>query len=94
MFAKISESVTSKEYDPYDFAFEIQMPDRVYLFYVEMEVEAKRWVKVLDLIVRMNNAGVGKVSHVNPFDYEKYLVDEKELTKIERYQTNESVKPV
>ena len=75
MFSKISESVGSKEYDPYEYAFEIQMPNRVFLFYTEMEVESKRWVKVLDLIVRMNKAGIALKSGVNPFDYEKYLVE-------------------
>ena len=75
MFTKISDSVGSKDYDPYEYAFEIQMSNRFFLFYTEMEVESKRWVKVLDLIVRMNKAGIGSLSTVNPFDFEKYLVD-------------------
>ena len=54
MFTKISETVKDKEYDPYDYAFEIQLTDRFFLFYTELEVESKRWVKILDLIVRMN----------------------------------------
>ena len=84
MFSKITESVAAKEYDPYDYAFEIQMPDRCFLFYTELEVESKRWARVIDLIVRMNKAGI-PLHSVNPFDYEKYLVDQNELSRIERY---------
>ena len=84
MFRKIAESAASKEADPYDYAFEIQMPDRQFLLYTELEVESKRWVRVLDLIVRMNKAGI-PLHSANPFDYEKYLVDKNELSHIERY---------
>ena len=66
------------------------MPNRFFLFYTEMKVESKRWVKVLDLIVRMNKSGIGFA--VNPFDYEQYLVDQKELSKIQRYESSESAK--
>ena len=68
------------------FGFE-KLSSSFFLFYTEMKVESKRWVKVLDLIVRMNKAGVG--SAVNPFDYEKYLVEQNELSRIERYESNE-----
>ena len=54
MLTKISDSLGQKEFDIYDYAFEIQMPKRSYLFYTETEVESKRWVRVLSLIVSMN----------------------------------------
>ena len=60
------------------------MPDRCFLFYTELAVESKRWARVLDLIVRMNKAAI-PLHSVNPFDYEKYLVDRREESRIERY---------
>ena len=69
MFTKISDQVAVKDEDPYDFAFEIQMPDRFYLLYTEQEVEAKRWVRVLEMIVQMNKQGIPH-HRANPFDFE------------------------
>ena len=75
MLTKISDSLGQKEFDIYDYAFEIQMPERVYIFYTEKEIESKRWVRVLSLIVSMNQAGIDiKRGGISPFDYEKYLV--------------------
>ena len=75
MLTKVKDTFKSNEYDVYEYAFEIQMPERVYLFYTETEVESKRWVRVLSLLVSMNQAGLNlKRSGINPFDYEKYLV--------------------
>ena len=54
MLTKVKDTFKSNEYDVYEYAFEIQMPERVYLFYTETEVEAKRWVRVLSLLLSMN----------------------------------------
>ena len=63
------------EYDIHEHAFEIQMPKRSYLFYTETEVESKRWVRVLSLLMNMKQAGLSlKRLGINPFDYENYLV--------------------
>ena len=91
MLTKISDSLGQKEFDIYDYAFEIQMPERVYIFYTEKEIESKRWVRVLSLIVSMNQAGIDiKRGGISPFDYEKYLVSKQVLAKIERYETEEN----
>ena len=54
MLTKVKDTFKQNEYDVYEYAFEIQMPERVYLFYTETEVESKRWVRVLSLLVSMN----------------------------------------
>ena len=74
VLTKISDQVAAKEQDPYDFAFEIQVPSRSYLLYTELKIEAERWVRVLDLIVRMNKLGIPH-NRANPFDFEKYLAE-------------------
>ena len=52
-FTKVSDTFKPKEFDIYEHAFEIQMPKRSYLFYTETEIESKRWVRVLSLLVSM-----------------------------------------
>ena len=53
-FTKVSDTFKPKEFDIYEHAFEIQMPKRSYLFYTETEIESKRWVRVLSLLLSMN----------------------------------------
>ena len=74
VWTKISDQVANKEQDPYNYAFEIQMPDRCFLLYTELREESERWVRVLDLVVRMNKEGIPH-NQTNPFDFEKYLND-------------------
>ena len=91
MLTKVKDTFKQNEYDIYEYAFEIQMPERNYLFYTETEVESKRWVRILSLLLSMNQAGLNlKRSGINPFDYEKYLVSKQILPKIERYDTEEN----
>ena len=93
-FTKVSDTFKPKEFDIYEHAFEIQMPKRSYLFYTETEIESKRWVRVLSLLLSMNQAGLNlKRSGINPFDYEKYLVSKQILPKIERYDTEDNEEP-
>ena len=92
MLTKIKDSVTTKDFDAYDYAFEIQMPERVYLFYTEREIESKRWVRVLSLLLSMVQAGIDiRRSGISPFDYEKYLVQKNILPKIERYEGEDDI---
>ena len=75
MLTKVKDTFKQNEYDIHEYAFEIQMPERTYLFYTETEVESKRWVRVLSLLLSMRQAGLDlKRSGINPFDYEQYLV--------------------
>ena len=94
-FTKIEDTFKPNDFDIYEHAFEIQMSKRSYLFYTETEIESKRWVRVLSLLVSMKQAGLSlKRLGINPFDYEKYLVSKQILPKIERYDTegNEDLK--
>ena len=94
MYSKIKDTFTQDQFDIYEHAFEIQMPKRSYLFYTETEIEAKRWVRVLSLLVSMRQAGLNlKRSGINPFDYENYLVSKQILSKIERYDTERNEDP-
>ena len=92
VFNKLSDKVGAQDGDPFDYAFEIQMPDRFYLLYTELEIEAQRWVKVLDLLVKMNKCGIPH-HRVNPFDYEKYI-SKTEKESIKEPEEKEVVMPV
>ena len=59
---------------PHNYAFEIQMTNRVYLLYTEKEIDTQQWVRVLSLISLMNREGI-PCKKINPFDYEKYLTN-------------------
>ena len=94
LFTQVIDTFKPNEFDIYEHAFEIQMPKRSYLFYTETEIESKRWVHVLSLLVSMKQDGLSlKRLGINPFDYEKYLVSKQILPKIERYDTEENEDP-
>ena len=97
LLTKVIDTFKPNEFDIYEHAFEIQMTKRSYLFYTETEIESKRWVRVLSLLVSMKQDGLSLTRlGINPFDYEKYLVSKQILPKIERYDTkeNEDAKPL
>ena len=94
LLTQVIDTFKPNEFDIYEHAFEIQMTKRSYLFYTETEIESKRWVRVLSLLVSMKQAGLSlKWSDINPFDYEKYLVQKQILPKIERYETEGNEEP-
>ena len=92
VFNKLSDKVGAQDDDPFDYAFEIQMPDRFYLLYTELEIEAQRWVRVLDLLVKMNKCGIPH-HRANPFDYEKHI-NEAQKANSQELEDKKAVMPV
>lgn len=68
------------------------MPNRFFLFYTESEIEAKRWVRVLNLVARMRKMGI-PLFCVSPFDFEKYLIERNELDAFSASLANETMNP-
>ena len=83
----MKDQVTKKEELPFNFAFEIGLPDRQFLLFVETEIEVMRWIRVLKIFVIMNLSQVS-LSGIHPFDFEQ----QQQLEKVEKNQTIPVVK--
>ena len=53
-----------------DFGFSLKTEDKTYIFFTSTLDESKLWVRILSLIIEMNQKKLS-INLINPFDFEK-----------------------